>query len=109
MNKDPSPDQIQATHVRSVELGLELYADFSLLTPFGRRLAKALRHRSWMLQEDGTYRPVDVPGPDSFTTWEACWKVYDIILLMLRFTATGADNTITKQPVVTPIALEAYL
>ena len=108
VSKDPSPDQIQALHVRIVELGLEPYADFSLLTPFGRRMAKALRHRSWMLQEDGTYRPVEVPGPDSYPTWEACWKVYEVILLMLRFTTTAADGTITKQPVVTPIALEAY-
>ena len=45
---------------------MEPYVGFSLLTPYGRRMAKVLRHRSWILQEDGTYKPIEVPGPDSF-------------------------------------------
>ena len=108
VDKDPSPDQIAAMHVRVVDLRLEPYADFSLLTPFGRRMAKTLRHRSWLLQEDGSYKPVEVPGPESFETWEACFKVYEVIMLMLRFLDTSADGVVTKSYVVTPIALEAY-
>ena len=104
-DKDPSPDQIAAMHLRIVTLGMEPYADFSLLTPYGRRMAKILRHRSWVLQEDGTYRPLEVPGPDSFNSWDACFKVYEVILLMLRFPVQdGAPSS----PVVTPIALETY-
>ena len=105
--KEPSPDQISAMHTRIVLLGLEPYADFSVLTPYGRRMAKILRHRSWIPQEDGTYRPVEVPGPGSFVIWEACWKVYEVILLMLRFQSADVPSG-GFSLVVTPIALEAY-
>jgi hypothetical protein len=89
---------------------MEPYADFSLLTPFGRRMAKVLRHRSWILQEDGSYRPMDVPGPESFEVWDACFKVYEVILLMLRFPEWPGTEDVEKDSVlvVTPIAVEAY-
>ena len=62
VEKDHTPDQISAMHTKIVLLKLEPYADFSLLTPHGRRMAKCSRHRSWVPQEDGTYRPVMVPS-----------------------------------------------
>ena len=105
-DKEPTPDQISAMHSRIVVLKQEPYADFSLLTPHGRRMAKCLRHRSWIPQEDGTYKPVEVPGPDSFETWEACFRVYEVILLMLRWEGEAASAQ--EALVVTPIALEAY-
>jgi hypothetical protein len=110
VEKEPSPDQLAAMHTRVVSLGMEPYADFSLLTPYGRRMAKVLRHRSWVLQEDGTYRPMEVPGPDSFEIWDACFKVYEVILLMLRFPEDPGLQDIEKDNVlvVTPIAIEAY-
>ena len=98
--KEPTPDQLSALHTRVVVLGLEPYADFSILTPFGRRTAKTLRHRGWFLQEDGSYMPADVPGPGDLHTWASCWKVYEVIMLMLY-----ADGGV---PVVVSIALEAY-
>ena len=105
-DKEPTPDQISAVNVRVVDLLLEPYADFSVLTPHGRRMQKILRHRSWLLQEDGSYKPVEVPGPGNFETWSACFRVYEVILLMLRF----PPNKSSSKPslVVTPIALDAY-
>ena len=103
--KDPTPDQVSAMNTRVVELGGDPYGDFSILTPFGRRVQKVLKHRGWMLQEDGSYRGIEVPGPGSFDVWQTCWKVYEVILLMLRFPSeTGRKPEL----VVTPIALEAY-
>jgi hypothetical protein len=97
-------------HLRIVTLGMEPYADFSLLTAYGRRMAKVLRHRSWVFQQDGTYRPMEVPGPDSFVNWDACFKVYEVIMLMLRFPPPGGGrpSPSNSSPVVTPIALETY-
>eukprot|EP00971_Amphidinium_carterae_P147698 2927404-Amphidinium_carterae.1 len=69
---EPSPEQISALHNRVVEQKMEPYADFSLLTPFGRR-------------GDGTYKPADIPGPPNFVAWGNCYKVYSAALLMLRF------------------------
>ena len=36
--------------------------------------------------------------------WEACWKVYEVILLMLR----ADDQQGQQMLLVKPIALEAY-
>ena len=99
---DPSPEQVAALSARILQFGLEPYADFSVLTPYGRRFQKRLRHRSWLLQENGAYLPVDVPGPGSWDAWEPCWKVYETVLLMLR---TGPEP---DAYVATPSALEAY-
>jgi hypothetical protein len=107
VEKEPSPDQVAAMHMRIITLGMEPYADFSLLTPYGRRVAKTLRHRSWVMQEDGSYRGMDVPGPESYEVWDACYKVYEVILLMLRFPA-GEKEGDKETLVVTPFAIEAY-
>eukprot|EP00971_Amphidinium_carterae_P333906 6468910-Amphidinium_carterae.1 len=83
VDHEPSPEQISALEARVVIQKMEPYADFSLLTPFGRRMAKTLRLRSWIPQEDGSYKPADVPGPPDFASWAACYKVYSAALLML--------------------------
>jgi hypothetical protein len=103
IEKEPSPDQVAALHLRVVTLAMEPYADFSLLTPYGRRVAKTLRHRSWIMQEDGSYRPMEVPGPATYEVWNACFKVYEVILLMLRFPGLSGETL-----VVTPSAIESY-
>eukprot|EP00971_Amphidinium_carterae_P341321 6480075-Amphidinium_carterae.1 len=91
-------------HTRVVVHKLEPYGDFSLLTPFGRRMQKVLRHRSWLPQEDGSFRPVDAPGPADFATWAACFKVFASVLYMLRFESDSGELL----PVVKPAAIERY-
>ena len=91
IEKEPSDDQICALSTRIIDLKAAPYADFSLLTPFGRRMQKTLRHRSWIPQQDGTYQPIEVPGPADWETWKACWDVYEVILLMLRWPAANAQ------------------
>ena len=57
-----------------------------------------------MLQPDGTFRAVEVPGPPSFEQWLSSWKVFENTLLMFQTEAApGIQN-----PVVTPSALEEY-
>eukprot|EP00971_Amphidinium_carterae_P340192 6478400-Amphidinium_carterae.1 len=89
---------------RVCDQGLEPYGDFALLTPYGRRMQKHLRYRSWLPQEDGSYKPFEAPGPMDFTTWSACWKVYSAVLLMLRL----PDGSGGEIPVVRPQALDIY-
>jgi hypothetical protein len=107
IESEPTADQISAMNTRITKLKLEPYADFSILTPFGRRMAKHLRHRSWLLQQDGTYQPCEVPGPADWDTWYACWRVYATILLMLRWPAKKEGDK--EELVVSPAALECYL
>jgi hypothetical protein len=82
------------------------YGDFSILTPFGRRMAKVLKHRAWLPNRDGTYRTVEVPGPDSYDVWYACWRVFACCCLMLRWPAQA--HVAGTDIVVTPAALEYY-
>ena len=89
---EPTPEQISAMNARVVGLGLEPYGDFSVLTPYGRRMQKVLRHRSWLPNADGSYRAVEVPGPDSYKIWEACWRVYATIMLMLRWAVPAGSQ-----------------
>ena len=101
---EPTMEQISAFNARVVTLQLAPYADFSILTPFGRRMSKILKHRAWVANRDGTYRTMEVPGPDSYDVWYSCWRVYSTCCLMLRWPqAVGGSNY-----VLTPAALEYY-
>ena len=51
---------------------------------------------------------MDALGPDCFEVWDACFKVYEVILLMLRFPSDDTAGDPLAQLVVTPIAVEAY-
>ena len=42
----------RALNTRIVTLRMEPYADFAILTPFGRRVQKGLKLRCWFLQPD---------------------------------------------------------
>ena len=104
--KDPTADQLIAMHTRVIVHGLEPYGDFSILTPHGRRMQKRLKYRSWIPQGDGTYSPLEVPGPPSLEMWEACWAVYETILLMLTFPSADQSD---PEPVLDLIAAETYV
>lgn len=101
-----TPEQLAALYARVVERGEAPYADFSVLTPFGRRMAKQMKARGWMLQQDGSFKALDIPGPPTFDTWAACWKVYRAGLFMLRHPPATPGNPPLK--VVTAAALEEY-
>ena len=101
---EPTLEQVSAFNARVVTLQLAPYGDFSILTPFGRRMSKVLKHRAWMPNRDGTYRTMEVPGPDSYDVWYSCWRVYAVCCLMLRWPQAVAGSTV----VVTPAALEYY-
>ena len=45
---------------------------------------------------------------DSYEVWGACFKFYEVVLLMLRFPMEEGGATRESMCVVTPIAFEAY-
>lgn len=67
-----------------------------------RRMAKQMKARGWMLQQDGSFRALDIPG----ATRAACWKVYHAGLFMLRRLPATPGNSPLK--VVTAAVLEEY-
>ena len=66
------------------------YADFSILTPFGRRMQKAMKMKSFAFQPDGSWKKVEIPGPPNLQAWQACSKVYRAVLYMLRYPSSVA-------------------
>jgi hypothetical protein len=101
---DPSPEQISALKVRVIDHGDSPWADFALFTPFNARFLKQLKFKSYVLQSDGSFKTVEVPGPANFEIWQSSWKVFQNVLLGL--TVQGPDNEVL--PVVTPCVLEEY-
>ena len=58
------------------------------------------------MQADGSFQPYDAPGPDSFDTWEKCFAVWEVIMLMVYYPAAKEGDPGT--PIMDPIALETY-
>ena len=80
---EPTPDQISAMKVRIIDLNLAPYADFALFVSYQSRFAKSLKFTNHILQPDGSFRSVEVPGPPNFDSWLSSWSVFENALLML--------------------------
>lgn len=104
-DSEPTPEQVAALHAKVIGRGESPYADFSVLTPFGRRAQRQMKARSWTLQQDGTFRALEIPGPPSFEAWSACWRVYRAALYMLRY--PGVPPAAPRR-VVSTASLEEY-
>ena len=107
LDAEPTPDQVSAMTERLIQMDMEPYADFALFTPFGRRFQKQLKLKNWILDADGTYHPVEVPGPKDYDTWHACWRVYANCLLMIVKQVVRMGQSVNKV-VMTLAALEKY-
>jgi len=105
VDADPTPDQIAAVKARIIDHQETPWADFALFTPFNSRFLKQLKFKSFILQQDGSFKGVEVPGPASFEVWQSSWKVFANVLLGLTVTDPLSKETL---PVVTPSALEEY-
>ena len=107
VDADPTVEQITAMYTKVLKRFEAPYADFSVLTPFGRRTQKQAKARNFILQQDGTWKTVEIPGPPTFMAWSACWKIYRTVLLMLKHPANATTRT-PATPIVTVAALEEY-
>ena len=53
---EPTAEQVTVLYSRVVTHNGSPYADFSVLTPFGRRAQKQMKAKGFMLQEDGSWK-----------------------------------------------------
>ena len=102
---EPSPEQITVFMNKVVTRGGSPYADFSVLTPFARRIQKTLKAKGWLLQEDGSWKQAEVAGPPTYEAWSACFDVYRTLLLMMMHTPNAAGD---RKPVITWACLDEY-
>jgi hypothetical protein len=116
---EPTDLQVAAMEDKVVMRDESPYVDFSILTPFGRRIQRAMKTKSYSFQPDGTWKAADIPGPPQFQAWQACFRVYRAVLFMLRYNATAAPaggapvsatrGMVTRRPLVVQLhSLERY-
>ena len=106
VDAEPTPEQITVLYNKIITRGDALYADFSVLTPLGRRVQKQLKAKDYFLQEDGSWKQVEMPGPPTFQAWTACWKIYKVAVLMFKYPAKVARAD--EKSIMTPAALKEY-
>eukprot|EP00971_Amphidinium_carterae_P335867 6471942-Amphidinium_carterae.1 len=107
---EPSSLHISAMHDRVVTRNDTPYAELSLLAPHHKRLQRSLKMRAFHQLPNGTYVPTEVKGPPSFDAWYACFRVYRVLLLMLRHPPPpGSPEGTASKLVVSSAALEQYL
>lgn len=102
---EPTPDQISAMKVRVVDLRLAPYADFALFVNYQSRFAKSLKFTNHILQPDGSFRSMEVPGPPNFDAWLSSWNVFENTLLMLTVPIGTPPE---RKAIVTQAALDLY-
>ena len=102
---EPTAEQLAALRDKIVKRGEAPYADFSIFTPYGRRVQRQMRTRSYVFQPDGSFKATEVPGPSSFQAWTACWRVFKAALYMIRHPSTGGQP---EKMVVTAAVMEEY-
>ena len=107
VESEPTADQLSAMYDRVVVRDEEPYADFSILTPLGKKMQKSLKLRGWLPQADGSYLPCDLPGPPTFAAWTACWRVYQSVMTMMQYPVEANVRTVATGT-VTPAGMEEY-
>ena len=74
--EDPTVEQLSALSHRVTVLGGSPYADFSVFTPYNRRVARANKFLAHIPQPDGSWLAKEIPGPQNFEAWGFCWRVF---------------------------------
>ena len=80
--EEPTVEQLSALN-RRINSGGTPFADFGVWLPFGRKAMKAHRYRTFLPSPEGGCIMREMPGPASFSQWQASYRVYRTALLML--------------------------
>ena len=81
-DQDVTPEQLACMKALR-DAGLAPYADFSIFGPHGNRFQKLQRASGLMWNTSGNLVKESVPGPASYTAWEACYICVRTCFIML--------------------------
>ncbi len=81
--ENPTLEQMSALSRRVRTLMLPPYTDFAIWTPFSRRVLKAAKYQTFLMQEDGTFVSRMVAGPSNYHQWLASYRVMRTAFIML--------------------------
>ena len=65
-----------------VDAGLPPYADFSVWGPFGARHERRMKFKARLLDNQGHWIQVEIPGPSSIEAWRRSFKVFSVAAVM---------------------------
>ncbi|CAJ1350967.1 unnamed protein product, partial [Effrenium voratum] len=81
--EEPTLEQLAALDRRVRVNGLSPYADFGVFLPYGRKVLRNNKFRTWIPTGDGSFTCRELPGPQNFQQWTAAYRVYRSALIML--------------------------
>ena len=87
-HKEPSIEQL--TGLQHSLKHHNCYVDFAVFGPFHLRLLRKQKLSGTIIAKDGTTRILELLGPPTFDTWEACFDVYSTAMLMLAACDLGS-------------------
>ena len=95
--EEPTPAQLAALYKRVYTENRSPYTDFSVWTPFERRMSRIQKCRTYTPLGDGSYLQKDLPGPGSHSSWRASWNVFKVACLMLNICSIAALEAYARQ------------
>eukprot|EP00438_Fugacium_kawagutii_P030045 Skav201341 [mRNA] locus=scaffold1389:342359:347181:+ [translate_table: standard] len=95
--EEPTSSQLGALSKKVFEENRPPYTDFSVWTPFERRMARVQKCRVFRPLGDGSYLQQDLPGPSTFMAWKASWNVFRTAAIMLNIASLASLEAYFKQ------------
>ena len=81
--EEATSEQLASLEGRA-KTGATPFVDFGVWRPFGYRMERALKFVVHQRQTDGSSSPKEINGPDSYTQWVKCWRVYSFAMVTLK-------------------------
>ena len=73
------------------------FVDFAVWTPFGDQIHKNQKFAVYVPVGNGEYEIHEIPGPESFKQWQACWRVFRTAAIMLRIARASVLDAYEKR------------
>eukprot|EP00438_Fugacium_kawagutii_P018420 Skav227177 [mRNA] locus=scaffold1396:139548:146739:+ [translate_table: standard] len=89
-SEEPSPNQLAGLAKRVFKDDLAPYTDFAVFGPYERKLSRSHKCRIFTPLGDGSFLQRELPGPPTYQSWVASWRVYKTACLMLGVLSISA-------------------
>ena len=94
--EEPTSSQLAALHKKVFVENRAPYCDFSVWTPFERRMSRIQKCRVYTPLGDGSFLQKDLPGPSTHAAWRASWNVFKTACIMLNVCSLASLEAYAK-------------
>ena len=89
-DEDATDEQLAGLHKRVWEQGRSPYVDFGVWGPYGRKVLKTQKYRTFTPLGDGSFLQREMPGPQNLQQWTASWRVFKVAAISLNIVSLAA-------------------